>query len=360
MAARSTPPPVGHLEISVFGARKGESTVIHAPDGSWIVIDSFRTRAGGGSAVPVAAAYLDLLGVSALHELFLTHWHEDHTNGASQLVRRYAGTLRTVGLPSGVGEGELASFISDLLPHPLRSRLVTDLVDVISALREPAAANIRALMLCDGTSLSAHPTWSLSALSPSFEDQKLQLATLGKFLPHQRGARIGSFDVNSGSVVLRLEANNVVAIFSSDLDIGDDEKRGWRCIVKFHGARLAADLVKVGHHGSVTALHEPAWAAFRKGPKSPSAVVTPFPARAEALPRANQIRRLKTLSSTLHLSGIRAHSGGKAGLVAVSRTPFSAYTKVSPSPFDLVGHVRYRFDPAGIMTTEVFPPAHQL
>lgn len=327
-----------------------------------MVIDSFRTKVGT-KTVPVAAAYLDLLGVSSLDSVIVTHWHEDHSAGAGDLVRRYKETLRLVGLPSGWGSRELASFLYDMMPNSNRARYVKDIVDVLEALKEPPAGTERVLLSNRVELAPFQGKWRLTALSPSHEDERQHVATLGQLAS---GSAHRAFDVNSGSAVLRLEANRVIAVFGSDLDLGPqgDEKRGWRAVMKHHAAQLGSDLVKVAHHGSETAFHADIWDLFAKEMGKPLAVVTPFPARGEPLPREQEVRRIKKHSSQLHLSGIRSRNRGrkqgKAGAVPISRTPFSTYTNTSPVGFEQVGHVRYRFGPNGARSVDAFAPAHQL
>ena len=249
-----------------------------------------------------------------------------------------------------------------MLPDPNRVRLVTDIVDVMGAVREPPAS-IHRVGLGDRVGLAPlNAPWSLTALSPSHEDERHHAATLAQLVTRQKAVP-GRYGVNSGSAVLRLEANGVTAIFGSDLDVGESVQRGWQAIVRFHGQELGSDLVKVGHHGSRTALHEAAWVAFtsqKARPGKPLAVVTPFPAPAAPLPRPREVKQLKQLSSRLHLSGILRSNSKRAGRVPLARTPFSSYTKTSPSVFDQVGHVRYRFNAGRLRSVEAFEPAREL
>jgi glyoxylase-like metal-dependent hydrolase (beta-lactamase superfamily II) len=89
--SRRVPPEPDELEVSVFGLRKGESIAVHVPDGPWFVIDSM-TSGTGASRAPVAATYLrDYLDVNELYGVFLTHWHDDHTRGAADLMQAAVG-----------------------------------------------------------------------------------------------------------------------------------------------------------------------------------------------------------------------------------------------------------------------------
>ncbi len=99
----------------MFGPGRGECIVVGLPNGPWLVFDSFLVKTKSGRR-PVASEYLDALHVTDVAGLFITHWHDDHTQGAAELLRKFAPTLQYIGLPSGFAEHQLASFIADLLP----------------------------------------------------------------------------------------------------------------------------------------------------------------------------------------------------------------------------------------------------
>jgi hypothetical protein len=126
----------------------------------------------------------------------------------------------------------------------------------------------------------------------------------------------------------------------SDLDIGGDDKRGLRCVVKKYGVGLRSQIIKVGHHGSETAYHPPAL-TIGEATKAVGAV-TPFPAKKEALPRAKHVALYKAALRALHLTARSSVAPQRAGKVAMKDTPFLAYSKTSPRGLDAIGQVRYR------------------
>jgi hypothetical protein len=360
--ARSSPPDADELEVSVFGPSKGECIIVHVPNGPWFVVDSFRVQ-GEAGPVPVAVAYLrDMLKVADVYGVMITHWHDDHSAGAADVLRAFAPSLRVVGLPSAYGRRELASFAADLLPDPLGSRIIKDIVAVITELSEPATQHVRRIPLNDGAQLEppGNVVWKLSCLSPSMEDERHHFSTLLKFLPGYVGPAPHAYDVNSGCAVLRFEVGETVVMLCSDLDVGDGPQRGWRCIVQNHGARLRSDVVKVGHHGSSTAFHEAAWAAFGALGK-PRGVITPFPANGGQLPRPEMVGRLVRVAEPLHLTAIGKKHAKRAGKLLASDSPFQAYTPTSPRTFEAIGQVRYRQSwGQREIRVEVFPPARAL
>jgi|HubBroStandDraft_1064217.scaffolds.fasta_scaffold34309_3 hypothetical protein len=355
--ARATPPTADELEVSVFGYRKGECIVVHVPNGPWFVVDSMAVYRKE-DRVAIATAYLcDCLHVTEVYGVFLTHWHDDHTAAAGQLIRQFGPKLAMVGLPISNSSRELMSYVADLVPNEQRAALVKDLLSVISVLGE--LTHVQVVTIQDRTQLApSGATWRLDSLSPSFDDARHQAATLVSFLPGFVGPPPISFDVNSGCAVLRLEVDGIVVLFQSDLDVGDSPTRGWQNIHRVYQQQLSANIVKIGHHGSHTAFHLPSWNAISAANK-PHGAVTPYPARGVALPRAKEIAQLKRHCARIHLAGVQGASN-QAGAVPLKRTPFTEYAPTSAS-FSKAAQVRYRMRPGEANPrVEVFPPAREL
>jgi len=357
---RFAPPATDELEVSVFGPGRGESIVVHVPGGAWFVVDSCNVRVGT-DVVPVAVAYLrDGLGVTRLDSAFITHWHDDHTQGAGQLLQTFAESLRLVGLPGGFNQRELASFVKDLFPCQSTSRMVRGLLDVLTVLRTPAFDHTFIRMLSDGQDLA--PTgvsWSLRALSPSLEDLRRQAASLMAWAPGAAGPALRSVDVNSACAVLLLDVEGFRVLFASDLDEGDSNRCGWRCIVQHYGSGIQSRILKIGHHGSSTAFCPAAIDAICGGGDT-RGVLTPFPARGAPLPRESDIRRYRPRLQSLHQTA-SAKCRARAGAVALKYTPFSAYLSNAPVPLQSIGQVRYRWVPGSLgPTVQTFPPARAL
>jgi beta-lactamase superfamily II metal-dependent hydrolase len=103
---RSRPPDSDTLEVSVFGPGKGECIVVHVPGGYWFAVDSLRVRSdhedAEGGKEPVVVHYLRLLKAE-LRAFFITHWHEDHTAGAAEVLRAFASASSSSVSPAGTG-----------------------------------------------------------------------------------------------------------------------------------------------------------------------------------------------------------------------------------------------------------------
>ena len=335
-ADRSQAPAPDELEVSVFGPGRGECIVVHVPNGPWFVIDSHNILVKS-KRTPVAVAYLrDTLKVTSIHGLFLTHWHADHTSGATELLKAFNPNLALVGLPIAFSQKEFASYMADLTSIDLKTKKVREILSAMTFLK--ANPKIRAIRLGELVRLNPpNSPWHLEALSPSMEDERLALAQLADY---QQGKR-RTYDINSGCAVIRLEAGGLVAIFSSDLDIGKTVKHGWQAIVSTSSPHLPANIVKVGHHGSSTAFHPPAWDFFKKGTAKPISVITPFPIKNGYLPKKEMLQEISKYSGGLFVTA-NPPPNNKAGKLSRRRAPFSSYQPTPVMDLSRVGHVRIR------------------
>src|ERR1700726_2268891 len=81
-----TPPGSDSFELSLFGCGVGESAALHLGHGEWIIVDSCRINK---SDEPLPLIYPRECGIdpaSAVKLIVLTHWHDDHVDGASSIV----------------------------------------------------------------------------------------------------------------------------------------------------------------------------------------------------------------------------------------------------------------------------------
>jgi len=334
---------------------------MHIPEYGWAVVDSFRVRHDTAKSrkVPVAKAYLERLtpATGSVKALLLTHWHEDHTAGAAELVAFYADSLEFVGLPPAFSARELGSYVAGLLGDDLAAKKVRDLLSVMTELDK--LPDLHRLILVESVSVPlGTATCKIDCLSPSESDLRHHASSLACLDPKYTGPRPKVADVNSASVVMAVNCRDVRVLLGSDLDVGDGPNRGWHAVVKHYAHALAADLVKIPHHGSSTSYLEDAW-RLHGSEGQPEGVVTPFPAagKGEALPRPEILEKVaKHCSEVFLTSPAPARGGRKAGKVASKHTPFRTYTKKKALPIEAQGQVRYRWDGLRCVR-QVFPPA---
>ena len=82
----SARPKADELELSLFGPGVGECLAVHLGLGEWIMVDSCIDPASRG---PVGLDYLRDLNVdvaTAVKQVVVTHWHDDHMRGAAKVL----------------------------------------------------------------------------------------------------------------------------------------------------------------------------------------------------------------------------------------------------------------------------------
>ena len=236
------PPDPDQPEICVFGRGFGECIVVHVGSGRWIVVDSFRDK----SKRPVAETYLDTLhGEHVVAAVVLTHWDDDHTKGASDLIERYDPP--EVWMPAVLDNDEAFEFAAAhasveatrSVPSGLR-----EFVSVVTGLR----AGVTRYAL-PGRTVATGTNAVVRVLSPHDEIAKQGFAALG--IVQQPGfGEISSPRPNNTSIVLRVEMAGGVGLLGADLE---NSEWGWQSIVAGHGDGPEAGIFKVPHHGSPNA-----------------------------------------------------------------------------------------------------------
>src|SRR4051812_33928138 len=88
------------LTVHVLGAAKGESIILHLPSGQWGVVDCYAGSVANPQTNPTFQ-FLKSQGVTELEFLCLTHPHDDHYRGMSQLLESFS--IRSFWRFSGLG-----------------------------------------------------------------------------------------------------------------------------------------------------------------------------------------------------------------------------------------------------------------
>src|SRR5436853_53426 len=86
LAALATPPGA-HLDIYFVDVEGGQATLIVAPSGQSMLIDTGWPGNGGRDADRIVAA-AKLEGLKRIDSLLITHFHTDHVGGIQQLIER--------------------------------------------------------------------------------------------------------------------------------------------------------------------------------------------------------------------------------------------------------------------------------
>lgn len=197
-------PATGDLELHVLDVGQGDAIALRTPRGRWIVVDAGRRWRGGDAGRRMVIPYLRRRG-GAVALFVLSHPHDDHAGGASSVVR----ALR----PQAWWEPAF--------------------VTASPGYREALAA-VRAV----GT------TWHRVSPGQRFALDGVVLTVLAP----DSAWTAAQDDANETSVVLRVDHGRTRFLLTGD---AEREEEAW-LLSHYRPDELAADVLKLGHHGSRT------------------------------------------------------------------------------------------------------------
>lgn len=313
--AKLKAPKNDEIEVSIFGPGKGECVVLHLGNNDWIIVDSCVNRA---SKKPIALEYLESLGISpdeAVKLVAVSHWHDDHIKGTSQIVRTCKDAYFVCA--NALLRSEFAQFV-EVYSKRFRSERYDSGTDEFAAITEQlfseyvgkrpypkrllwAAANKR-LAVWDGGG-RPFPV-ELYSLSPSDAAFSLAIAEFRDLLP-QPGTpkrRAPSLSPNHASAAFWIIAGTFNILLGGDLETGSNEDLGWRAVMG-SAARPSgrASIVKAPHHGAQSGYYAPMWQQMAE-PNTVS-LIAPFCGGVKPLPSEKDIARIKKHTQRIFITG---------------------------------------------------------
>ena len=294
MTGERAPPERDEFELALFGPGYGESIALHVGDGVWVVVDSCVDE----DRAPRALRYLETIGVDPAEAVALivaTNWHDDHICGMAHLVD--ACNQASFCCAAALCEKEFLSAVAALEHGHLTvagsgvGELYKVFTHLENARRRPihALAN-RRIFVSNGCEV-----WSLS---PSDRAYQNFLTAIGSLVPSVGSAkrRAPHLSPNEAAVALWIEIGDVSVLLGSDL-----ERRGWIEILQ-SAARPPgkASAFKIAHHGSGNAHVPQVWQ--RMLDSDPFAILTPWRRGRRALPAAQDLRRIHSLTANAYAS----------------------------------------------------------
>jgi beta-lactamase superfamily II metal-dependent hydrolase len=338
---------------------------MHIPGIGWGVLDSCKFKIDGKNRV-LPLEYLRAQKVQALAFAFLSHPHEDHFQGLDEVIEAYP-QVSTVGRYSGDSDRELKKYWAR---HDLErvEPLSDSLARVFNSMKHAAdrgakyfrLAEMKELYNVQATIKGKHCHSKLVALSPSGISEELYADALRRNIPKNgRIKHLKEADYNLIACAIMLEVNKVKILLGSDVEKGGHIQTGWKGICTLPGSPdLAADAIKVAHHGSSGSHHQPAWSMHRK--RNPVAIVTPYCKGKHHLPGNGDMKRIREHSSKIGLTGeIEFSDPGEiypTQLVNLSRFNFRNW-QIRRTP-ENVGYIRLRYDLSGrLIESGTAPPS---
>ena len=225
LRARRAGCPVHRLRVSALDVGQGDSIAIDLPDGKLMLIDG-----GGFVGSPVDTGKRVVLPAlrarrrSRVDVVVISHPHPDHFTGIESVVDEL-----DVGELWDTGEAEHRGG-----PPPMTR--------ILARAREKGVAVRRPAELC--------------AAPRQFGDARVEILAPCAGVADERGS-------NDNSLVIRISMGSRAALFTGDAEHAEEND-----LLALDPARLRADLLKVGHHGSATSTTVPFLEAV-----SPSAAV---------------------------------------------------------------------------------------
>jgi competence protein ComEC len=208
------------LTVHFIDVGQGDCSLVWTPGGKTMLIDTggwreeFETGSGAGEKVIVP--YLRRIGVKKIDVMLLSHPHEDHAGGAAAVVRNFPVALAVVSPAGGTGGETTGNFSFNDVP-----------VQYVSLLREMIERGIPVQAAGAGDTLVLDRAVNMELLSPGTVQAE------GK-----------DSGLNNGSIVLSLKFGRKTFLFTGDIEEEAQDR------LLRQGGELAADVLKVPHHGS--------------------------------------------------------------------------------------------------------------
>jgi hypothetical protein len=289
-----------------LGAAKGESIVLQLPNGLWGVVDCYARSLIHPNTNPTLK-FLRECGVEKLEFLCLTHPHDDHYRGMSQILREFpVEYFWHCGAQSAAHFKKLVIYFRKEAIKTGDQDAIDDVDEYIriwlEAGRKREAGTTRFKESRPATQLYPVPLdpdaslqiWGLAPSGDQTYDYHKAFATC---VDDQRRfrARLPHSHHNRISVGLRIKFGTTRIILG-----GDVEKPGWLDVMKdARDADLAAHVVKVSHHGSENGYCDGLWPRFSAQGK-PHALVTSY--ALHDLPRLRALEHIGEYAQSILLT----------------------------------------------------------
>lgn len=313
------------LSLYVLGPGVGECQVVVLPDGKVMVVDAC-VKDGRNLGVELLRA----LRVTKVDLFVVTHPDQDHVRGAAGLLQDFPPrlvwtypemvSLRDLLVRARKSATELGTAVSDGLDD------LTEFALALDRYQRPGYPVERVRGTHTGLRFPG-VEYAITPIAPTDEDEAAAAALIERQYKRHEANKKGLVEwvekfiatgdrpgdhPNLLSIALAIEIDDRRRIvLGGDVEAGEGKAtRGWPGVMaslalpgrtRAHLLRCA-DVVKVAHHGSKGAFHEPAWAEHTARGTSTFGVIAPYSRQKEKLPRSDGLAALRGVLPTLAIT----------------------------------------------------------
>jgi hypothetical protein len=297
--ASVTPLDTSTLEISLFGCGIGESAALHLGNGEWVLVDACRTKRSG---LPLNLAYLNSLGIDLSIDVklfIITHWHDDHINGASEIVKCCPNAR--IAFSGAMAMDEFRRLVFSFAPEECivdrETSGVREMGRILKILGDRRGVEgYKPFVLAQADNLLYRNDYSeLYAISPSpgsVERAIADIAAMWTSLGSKNRFTLVPPERNHNSVALWIRWGDRRALLGADLEQTGDQKTGWEAALQCQRFPDGTAMIfKIPHHGSPNGDSPEAWSSLVTG-QDPIAIMTSYGRGATLRPSKSDLRRI--------------------------------------------------------------------
>ena len=362
------PPDPDMFEVSLFGTGVGESIAVHIGQGNWLLVDSCRQRRDD---FPAHLSYLQEIGVDlskAVKLFVITHWHDDHIDGASEVVKKCSEAK--VAISSALSAQE---FLKTLSIYNRRDYLldrgksgIQELGIILEDIKKRNTNGEHVFSLVRTHSdhlLYRSNDCSIYAISPSDTSIDKTIKEFseiwGQISRGEQRLIFPSPHQNHNSIALWICYKDQRILLGSDLEVTNDSDTGWAAVLNislFPDGK--SQVFKIPHHGSPNGDCAEVWEKL-VSPENPFLAVTSYSRGRTQRPSDEDLGRLLDRTTNLYCTSLPKRSTIRRDS-AVERT----IREVAKNRWTIgknLGHIRIRKKgPQEEISVEVFGSADKV
>jgi len=280
------PPKTDEIELSVFGRGFGDCLIVSCGHNEFLVVDSFINNETGN---PIALDYMEAMGFSsgAIKQVVLTHWHQDHITGISNILQEASHEAKLVISPI-IQQEKFLEYIAIGLKEKVES--TAEFGKVIDFIKKNSS---RVIVPITDKIIFPYKENDIEVYTLSPNDVDLYEYIAAIMLPDERRKTSYSFpESNNLSIVMLVKFGTDGILLGSDLENAANINSGWKKLVSSYRYNNRPSLVKIPHHGSSDAHNDDLWENILCD--KPLSVVTVFN-KSVPLPKNSDIDRLRNI-----------------------------------------------------------------